>query len=331
MHYIPFLDPSQKVSKICLGTMTFGDTCDLSASISIVNAGIDAGINFFDTAPMYSNGVSEEYLGQAIAGKRDKAIVTTKVHAGLDEATIVPSLEASLKRLRTDYVDLLLIHWPSVGMHLAGMMGALAKVVGAGKARYVGCCNFPAWLLASSNATAAEHGWPALRCHQVAYNLIERGVEVEVLPQATTDGIFVTTYRPLAVGLLTGAFSPGKPLAAGRRGSTDPRVITWLSQHGRDLERFLAFCGRRNLSPARAALAWISACPAVSCPIAGASSTRQVTDAAASVDIKLDDDSYREITDLFDTEVKEEGLQLFPGMKYNYPRLRRTLFLASRE
>ncbi len=331
MKYIPFLDPTQKVSKICLGTMTFGDKCDMSASKAVVDAGIDVGINFFDTAPMYANGVAEEYLGAALSGKRDKVMIATKVHSGLDEPAILSSIDASLKRLRTDYVDLFLIHWPVKGMNLTEMMSALNKVVRSGKVRYVGCCNFPAWLLASSNAVATEHGWPKLQCNQVAYNLIERGIEVEVLPQAATDGIFITAYRPLAVGMLTGAFAPGKPLSEGKRGSTDSRVITWLSQHGRSLELYLAFCKRRNLSPAQAALAWISACPAVSCPIAGASSPHHVKEAAGSVDIALDDESYTELTDMFDTEVKEEGLQRFPGMKYNYPRLRRTLFLAVRE
>ena len=212
MKYIPFLNDSKKVSKICLGTMTFGDKCDLAASKAIVGTAVDAGINFFDTAPMYANGAAEEYLGQALSGIRDKAIIATKVHAGLDETTIVPSIEASLRRLRTDYVDLFLIHWPAVGMNLTNMMRALNRVVSSGKASYIGCCNFPAWLVASSNMTAAEHSWPKLRCNQIAYNLIERGVEVEVLPQAVTDGIFITAYRPLAVGLLTGAFRHGKPL-----------------------------------------------------------------------------------------------------------------------
>ncbi len=331
MKYISFFDDSNKVSKICLGTMTFGDKCDLSASGAIVGTAIDAGINFFDTAPMYADGAAEEYLGQALAGKRDKVIIATKVHAGLEEATILPSIEASLRRLRTDYVDLFLIHWPAAGMNLTNMMRALDRVVKSGKARYVGCCNFPAWLVASSNAVAAERGWPKLRCHQIAYNLIERGVEVEVLPQATTDGIFVTAYRPLAVGLLSGAFRQGKPLSEDKRGSTDSRVITWLSQHGNSIERFIKFCEKRGLKPAQAALAWIIACPAISSPIAGTSSPKQVREAAASVDIALDRESCREMTDLFDTEVKEEGLQLFPGLKYNYPRLRRTLFLAARE
>ena len=331
MQYIPFVDPSQKVSRICLGTMTFGGPCDRAASISIVDAAVEAGINFFDTAPMYADGVSEEYLGQALAGRREKAVIATKVHAGLDEAAILSSLDASLRRLQTDYVDLLAIHWPAVGMNLSSMMGGLAKAVRSGKARHVGCCNFPAWLLASSNSVALQHGWPALRSHQVAYNLIERGVEVEVLPQAAAEGIFLTAYRPMAVGLLTGGYRQGMALPAGRRGAVDSRVITWLSQHGGSIERFLAFCERRELCPAQAALAWVAACPAVSCPIAGASSPGQVRDAAASADIGMDEESRGELSALFDTEVKEEGLQRFPGLKYNYPRLRRTLFLAKRE
>jgi aryl-alcohol dehydrogenase-like predicted oxidoreductase len=328
VNYIPFLDPSQKVSRICLGTMTFGASCDLDTAGSIVDEAIDRGINFFDTAPMYANGTAEEYLGRALQGRRDRVIIATKVHAGLDERTIVSSLEASLRRLHTEYVDLFLIHWPAVGMNLEEMMQALDRVVASGRARHVGCCNFPAWLLASCNSVALEHGWPSLRCNQVAYNLIERGVEVEVLPQATTEGLFVTAYRPLAMGLLAGAFVPGAGLAAGRRGSTDSRVITWLSQHGPAIERFLGFCRGRGVSPAQMALAWIIACPAVSCPIVGASSPAQVAEAAASSEVTLDPEGYRELTDLFDTEVKEEGLQRFPGLRYNYPRLRRTLFLA---
>ena len=311
--------------------MTFGDSCDLAASTGIVQAAIDSGINFFDTAPMYANGTSEEYLGRALSGRRASTVITTKVHAGLDEASILPSIEASLRRLHTDYVDLFLVHWPAVGMNLTGMMRALARVVSDGKARYVGCCNFPAWLLASSNAVAVEHGWPRLRCNQVAYNLVERGVEVEILPQAVTDGIFITAYRPLAVGLLAGGYRPGKALEPGRRGSTDSRVITWLSQHGGSVDRFLAFCERRSLSPAQAALAWVASSPAVSCPIAGASSPRHVQDAAASTEVHLDSEAYSELCSLFDTEPREEGLQRFPGLKYNFPRLRRTLFLAVRE
>ncbi len=331
MKYTPFYDKETSVSKICLGTMNFGDKCDYRQSEAIVKTAVDLGINFFDTAPMYSAGVAEEFLGRAIQGKRDQFFIATKVHAGLDEATILKSIDESLARLRTDHVDLYLIHWPATGMNLKGMMSGLSRVAASGKARYVGCCNFPAWLVGSSNLVAAENGWPKLVCNQVAYNLIERGVEVEVLPQAVTEGIFITAYRPLAVGLLTGTFRPGKPLDPAKRGTTDSRVITWLSQHGGSIDRFVRFSEARGYEPAQVATAWVNRSPAIGAPIVGASSPGQVEAAAASTDISLTEEDYRDITDLFDTEVKEEGLQLFPGLKYNYPRLRRTLSLANRE
>lgn len=331
MKYTPFFDNKSNVSRICLGTMNFGDKCDFRQSDAIVNRAVDLGINFFDTAPMYSAGVAEEFLGRAIGGKRDEVFIATKVHAGLDEATIVKSLEESLARMRTDRVDLYLIHWPAAGMSLKEMMSGLARVAASGKARYVGCCNFPAWLVGSSNLVAAENGWPKLACNQIAYNLIERGVEVEVLPQAVTEGLFITAYRPLAVGLLTGTFRPGQQLDPSKRGTTDSRVITWLTQHGGSIERFVRFSEARGYTPAQIATAWVNHSPAIGAPIVGASSTEHVEAAAASTEISLSDEDYRDLTDLFDTEVKEEGLQRFPGLKYNYPRLRRSLFLARRD
>ena len=320
MNYIPFIDGSQRVSRICLGTMTFGDACDAAASAAIVREALDLGVNFFDTAPMYANGVAEEYLGRALEGRRQEVLIATKVHAGLDEATIAGSLDASLGRLRTDHVDLFLVHWPSRGMNLTVMMQALQKTIASGKARFVGCCNFPAWLLGSSNAVAIERGWPKLRCNQVAYNLIERGVEVEVLPQATTEGIFIMAYRPLAVGLLSGAFRPGTPLAAGKRGSTDSRVITWLSEHGRSTRPLPGVLHEKAAAPRAGGTCMDHGLPRRLVPHRGGQLAGQVREAAESAGIALDGEGYAELTDLFDTEVKEEGLQLFPGLKYNYPR-----------
>lgn len=233
-------------------------------------------------------------------------------------------------RLETEYVDLYLIHWPAKGMNLTIMMSALAEVVHSGKARFVGCCNFPAWLLAAANSVADKNGHPRLVYHQVAYNLFERGIEVEVLPQATSEGIFVTAYRPLAIGLLSGAYRQGMPMPVGLRGAVDPRVITWLSQHGAAIERFITYAERKGVPPAQLALAWVTRSPAITCPIVGVSSVKQVHDAAASLAVVLSEEERKEIGEMFDTEVQEEGLQLFPGLKYNYPRLRRTLFLTSK-
>ncbi len=309
----------------------FADKCDYQQSEMIVKTALELGINFIDTASMYSNGACEGYLGKALKGHRDEIFIGTKVAKGLDRESIIESIDESLKRLQMDYVDLYMIHWPIPGMIIKEMMAGLNQVVKAGKATYVGCCNFPAWLLASANAVAAENGWPKLVCNQVAYNLFERGIEVEILPQALSEGIAIMAYRPLAVGLLSGKFRQGKPFTENTRGTTDSRVITWFTQHSESIERFMEFARKKGVQPAELAVAWVAYSPAVTAPIIGVSSVDQLKNSAQAVDIQLTPEEYKAITDMFNTEVKEEGLQLFPGMKYNFPRLRRNLFLTKKE
>ena len=175
------------VSELCLGTMTFGGKgffeymggLKQDAVDQLMKAAFDAGINFVDTAAMYADGLTEEILGRIMkGGRRDKLFLTTKVHKGVDRASIVSSIDESLKRMQTDHVDLYLIHWPVEGMKPTEIMEALNTVVESGKTRYVGCCNYPAWLLAHHNAIAAANGWARMVNNQVAYNIIERGVEV---------------------------------------------------------------------------------------------------------------------------------------------------------
>ena len=328
---VSFADTSDEVTNICVGTMMFGDRCDSDLSQKIVGTALDLGINFFDTAPMYAGGVSEEYLGRALGRHRDEVFITTKVHTGVDEPAILASLDESLKRLNTDRVDLYLIHWPLQDMNLTDAVGALNKVVRSGKTRYVGFCNCPAWLLASSNAVAAEHGWSRLRCNQVAYNLIERGVEVEILPQAIAESIFVSAYRPISMGLLAGGYRERKVFDSQLRGVADSRVITWFTQHSHAIERFVQHAEAKGVHPAQLAVAWALSSPAVSSTIVGTTSPEQFAGSVKAADIELSDEERQQISDYFDTDVKEEGLQLFPGTKYNFPRLRRALFLATRE
>jgi aryl-alcohol dehydrogenase-like predicted oxidoreductase len=332
MQYISFPGHALPVSQVCLGTMMFGDKCDGVLSEAIVAKALALGINAFDTAAMYSAGASEQYLGRALqAADRSKLFVTTKVVKGVDRRSIVESIDESLGRLQMEYVDLYLIHWPVLGMNLTEMMAGLNEVVVSGKTRLVGCCNFPAYLLASANAIAAANGWALLRCNQVAYNLFERGVEVEILPQARLEDIAITAYRPLAIGLLTGRLMPGMPMDAARRGATDSRVLTWLAQHGRSLERFVAYAQAKGVEPAQLAAAWVMHNPAVTQPILGVSSLAQVESAVCVPDVQLTEGERQEISDMFHTEVTEEGLQRFPGTKYNFPRLRRNLSLAVKE
>lgn len=329
MEYTHFSDASLKVSKICLGTMMFADKCNYPHTEEIVRRALELGVNFIDTAAMYAGGETEKYLGKALKGaKRDELFVATKVVKGIDRSSILESIDESLSSLQMDYVDLYMIHWPVVGMKLTEMMEALNEVVTRGKARFVGCSNFPAYLLASSNAIAAKNGWARLSCNQVAYNLFERGVEVEILPQAILDGIAVTAYRPLAVGLLTGKFRSGMRMDAATRGASDSRVITWLSQHGAEIERFICFAEEKGLQPAQLAVAWVLHSAAITSAIVGVSSLNQLEAAVKAADVSLSEEEYQAVTALFHTEVMEEGLQLFPGLKYNFPRIRRNLSVA---
>lgn len=329
MRFVELSTTGVKVSELCLGAMMFAGRCDYKVSEEIVNAALDHAVNFIDTAAAYSGGACEEYLGRILKGKRDKVFLGTKVVKGIDRRSILESIDESLVRLQTDYVDLYMIHWPVQGMNTTEVMEALNKTVASGKVRFVGCCNYPAWLMAHSNAVAERNGWAKLICNQVAYNLFERGVEVEILPQAVAEKIAINTYRPLAVGLLAGKFDSTSPMPSGARGATDSRVITWLSQYGASIERFNKFATGRGIHPANLAIAWVRHSEAVTCPIVGVSSLRQLEETIPGFEINLTEEEYALVTDMFGTEVKEEGHQLFPGLKNNFPRLRRNLHLVS--
>ena len=327
MNSVEFADTGERVSEMCLGTMMFGGRCTEVEADRILGTALDQGVTFIDTAAMYGNGLTEEILGRIMQGRRDQLFLTTKVNKGLDAASILESIDESLARMQTDRVDLYLIHWPAQGMRPAEIMEALSQVVRQGKARYVGCCNYPAWLLAHSNAVAAANGWPRLVCNQVAYNIVERGIEVEILPQAVAERIAITAYRPLVQGLLSGKYHWGQPLPDDSRGQTSSQIITWLSQYGASVERFIRFAQERGITPVQLAIAWVRYSPAITSPIVGVSSLSQLQTSIDAFGYDLSDQDYADLTDLFDTEVKEEGLQRFPGLRYNFPRLRRDLHL----
>jgi 1-deoxyxylulose-5-phosphate synthase len=327
MKYTEFASTGEQVSELCLGTMMFGGRCSEVEADRILGSAVDHGVNWIDTAAMYGDGLTEEILGRIMKGRRDKLFLTTKVHKGVDRASIVSSIDESLARMQTDYVDLYLIHWPVEGMKPAEIMEALNTVVESGKARYVGCCNYPAWLVAHHNAIAAANGWPRLLNNQIAYNIIERGVELEIFPQAVAEKIAITTYRSLIQGLLTGKYRWGQPLPENTRGQTSPHIITWLTQYGQSVDRFIAFAEARGITPTTLAVAWVRHNAAVTAPIIGVSSLPQFEESLEAFDYNLSDEDYAEVTFLFDTEVREEGYNRFPGTKYNFPRLRRNLNL----
>jgi 1-deoxyxylulose-5-phosphate synthase len=331
MKYVNLASTGEQVSELNLGTMMFGGRCDEAEADRILGLAIERGVNFIDTAAGYGDGLTEEILGRIMKdGRREKLFLTTKVNKGVDRASILSSLDESLQRMQTDFVDLYLIHWPVEGMNPTEIMGALNTVVESGKTRYVGCCNFPAWLLAHHNAIAAANGWARMINNQIAYNIIERGVEVEIFPQAVAEDIALTAYRSLIQGLLTGKYRWGQPLPGNTRGQTSAQIITWLSQYGESVDRFIAFADERGITPTTLAIAWVRHARPITAPIIGVSSLPQLEDALESFDYDLSDEDYKQVTYLFDTEPKEEGLQRFPGLKYNFSRLRRNLNLVSK-
>jgi aryl-alcohol dehydrogenase-like predicted oxidoreductase len=329
MKYVEFGKTGEKVSEMCLGTMMFGQRCDRGEADRILGAAMERGVNFVDTAAMYGNGLTEEILGDIIKGRRDQLFIGTKVLKGIDAQGILESIDESLARMGIDYVDLYMIHWPIEGMRPVEIMEALNQVVARGKARYVGCCNYPGWLVAHSNAIAERNGWPSLVCNQVAYSIIERGIEIEILPQARAEKIAITAYRPLVSGILAGKYQAGQFPPADSRAPANARILTWLAQHGESMDHFNAYAAEHGVHPAQLAVAWVRHSPAITSPIVGVSSLSQLQTSIGAFELDLSDGEYYTITRMFDTEIKEEGLQRFPGKRFNFPRLRRDLDLIA--
>jgi aryl-alcohol dehydrogenase-like predicted oxidoreductase len=196
-----------EVSRIALGTWAFGGDAVWGEqgdkeSIDTVAAALDCGINFFDTAAGYAKGRSEEVLGQALVGRRDRAVIATKVHETLDRAGVIAACEASLRRLNTDYIDVYYVHWPEKGIPLAETVGALAYLLHAGKIRAAGVSNFGPLTLADLAATGDHR----ITLHQIPYSLFWRAIEFEILPRTKALGLTGVAYSVLAQGLLTGRY-----------------------------------------------------------------------------------------------------------------------------
>ncbi len=317
MNTVPFGRTGEQVSALCLGTIPFGNSCGPDDVARIMAAALDLGVTFVDTAPKYADGRSEEYLGRAIRATRPSFFLATKVHEGLDARSITESLEESLRRLQTDHVDLYQIHHPGPGMRPAEMMEALDGAVRRGKARFVGACNFPAWLFAHCNAIAGRHGWAGLACNQVPYSLIERGIEVELLQQAVAEGHAVTVFRPLAVGLLAGRYQTGRPIPAGSRGD-EPRFTVWWERYAEGIRRLQEFADRHGLRPSQVAIAWARQARGVSLPIVGVSSAAQLEECARAMTVTLTPEEREELARYFDTAVKEESAGAFVGWRRTY-------------
>jgi 1-deoxyxylulose-5-phosphate synthase len=303
MKYLKLGNTDLNVSRICLGCMTYGEpdrgnhawTLPEESSRPLLKQALDAGINFFDTANSYSDGSSEEIVGRALRdyARRDEVVLATKVYfpmsnleSGLSRAKIMQSIDDSLQRLGTDYVDLLQIHRWDYETPLEETLEALHEVVKAGKARYIGASSMYAWQFAKALYTADLHGWTRFVSMQDQYNLIQREEEREMLPLCAAEGIAVLPWSPLARGRLTRPW-----------GETTARLVS--DQVGKNLydetegidaiiaERVASIAQERGVSRAQIALAWLLSKPVVSAPIIGASRHEHLEDAVAAVDLEL--------------------------------------------
>lgn len=309
MNYRRLGTTGMKVSRLCLGTMTYGSpkwrewVLDEQASRPFMKQALDAGINFFDTADMYSLGESERVVGKALLdyASREDVVIATKVfnpmgegpnNRGLSRKHIMAAIDNSLQRLGTDHVDLYQIHRWDYHTPIEETMEALHDVVKAGKARYIGASSMFAWQFAKAQFTAEKHGWTRFVTMQPMYNLIYREEEREMLPQCADQGIGVIPWSPLARGVLAGKTLQGEG-GETARARTDENTRKW--RLGSDIDQPVIAALRevadnRGTSMARVALAWVLSNPVVTAPIIGASKPGHIEEALAALELGLSDD-----------------------------------------
>jgi len=304
MRYTKLGSTGLDISAIALGCMTYGDpargahewTLSEDDSLPLLRQAYDLGINFFDTANVYSDGTSEEFVGRALAvlAPRDDVVIATKVHgrmrdgangAGLSRKAIMTEIDHSLTRLGTDYVDLYQIHRWDAHTPIEETLEALNDVVKAGKARYIGASSMYAWQFSKALYLQKANGWARFVSMQDHYNLINREEEREMYPLCADQGVGALPWSPLARGRLTREWGTETT-----RSETDEFGKTLYSTEGSDravADAVAEIATERGIPRAQVALAWVSANPVVSAPIVGASKPHHLTDAVASLDVQL--------------------------------------------
>jgi aryl-alcohol dehydrogenase-like predicted oxidoreductase len=295
-----------RVSVLTLGTMTFGgrgvfaktgDT-EVAGARRLVDRCLHAGINLFDTADVYSWGVSEQILGEVLRGRRDQVLITTKARmkmgdgpndAGLSRQHLITACEASLRRLGTDWIDLYQLHEWDGQTPLEETLRALDDLVRSGKVRYVGCSNYTGWQLMKALGTSERQDLERFASQQIHYTLEAREAEYELVPIAVDQGVGILVWSPLAGGLLTGKYRRGQPHPPGSRHLTD-----WGEPPVRDegrlydiVEALVAIASERGIPPAQVALAWLLGRPGVCSLVVGARTEQQLIDNLGAVELEL--------------------------------------------
>ncbi len=291
-----------KVSEICLGTMTFGNQIDEAESVKLIRWTIDAGINFIDTADMYVDGRTEEIVGKALKGVRQSVVLATKVGVwqsgpdvndiGLSRKHIMDAIEGSLRRLGTDYIDIYYTHTSDKTTPIEETLRALDDLIHQGKVRYIGCSNYLAWQLCKTLWVSDNKNLARFDCIQPPYNLITRGIEDELLPLCTSEGVGVCVYNPMAGGLLSGKHDPNRPPPedtrfGNKRQGKNYTDRYWLPGNFEAVTRFKETAEKHGRSMPRFSLAWVLNNRAITSIICGANSIKQLEENVGAVEITL--------------------------------------------
>jgi aryl-alcohol dehydrogenase-like predicted oxidoreductase len=307
LRYRQLGDSDLQVSEICLGTWTtFGGSLDDDEAIALVDAAFDHGVNFFDTANVYSRGRSEEVLGRALAGRpRESFVVATKVYGempngdrGLAREQVLKQIDASLGRLQLDHVDLYQCHSWDDDVPVEETLGALTEVVDAGKARFIGVSNWTGDQIRGGVELARERGFAKIVSSQPEYSLLHREPEVDVIPASRENGVSQIVYSPLAQGVLSGKYRPGESAREGTRAAARSQWMEFLDDDVLErVQRLGPIADGLGITTAQLALAWILRESNVASAIVGASRPEQLRDNAAASGIDLDDGTLRAIED----------------------------------
>ena len=302
MEYRPLGRTGVQVSKLCLGTMMFGawGNTDHDDSIRIIHAALDAGINFVDTADVYSNGESEEIVGQALKGRRDDVVLATKFFMPMGEDPnrrggsrrwIVKAVEDSLRRLGTDWIDLYQVHRPDPAVDVDETLGALTDLVHQGKVRYIGSSSFSGGEIVEAQWTARERRLERFRTEQPPYSLLTRGIELDVLPTAQRHGMGILTYSPLAGGWLSGRWTADATPTSPARQRLAARYDMSLPENQRKLDavqQLAAVADDAGVSLIELAIAFVVNHPAVTSAIVGPRTMEQLDSQAPAAGVVLD-------------------------------------------
>jgi aryl-alcohol dehydrogenase-like predicted oxidoreductase len=323
-----------KVSTIAIGAMTYGTQVDETSGIKLIQAALDAGINLIDTADRYPG--SEAIIGKAVKGRRDSAVIATKVGSpagrglatdvdpndqGLSRKHIMQQVEGSLKRLNTDYIDLLYCHFPDYDLPIEDTLNTLTDLVRQGKLRYIGCSNFTAWQLCKSLGISGRYNLARFQCIESPYNLLTRDIEWELVGLCESEKVGICVYNPLAGEMLTGRHEFGKPPAEGRftMGDIGKRYQEryWSEMNFKAVDRFQKLAREHGCTLPQFSIAWILNNATVTSVLSGLITTEQLKENVAAVEIKLTDEEIK---------VCDEVWEMFRPPRYFYARDMRIRF-----